>query len=504
MKNHAKRLRVCCLVLLSSLALSTLASAQLAGTYSVGVGGSYPDMSAAIAALNTQGVLGPVTFNVTGNQTGPWTISSFTGQGPSNPVIFEGGGTVALSGTNPILTMSGCSYVTMSGFTASFPSGEGFVITGSTSLSGFIGCNFTTPPTTSGATNRIFTFSGGTGCYVQDSEFGGGYEAFNLTGGNTLTMERCRILSGGFWIAQIAAPDFTFKNNFVYGNANYGFRAGVGSNNLRVYNNSFSITHAGSVGQGCSLRWYTSEYSEVINNAFQNINSAGAGHIMWCSGSFRPTVMDNNCYNLQNGISLMSSGGNQTLATWQALGFDLASIEADPLYVNIAATPPDLHLSTASPCSQAGQTLASVLDDIDGAPRVPNYDIGAHEATAANFFSAVTSGNGDLTMSLTMISSGATRGFTLLSFNTALPVGAGPFFGIYPDANTWSVFTMPQFPGNPFHFPVGPPSVYPDIPLYVLPGTLANLIGQSCDAMSVLLDGSNLLLGRSNIVRINW
>jgi hypothetical protein len=274
--------------------------------------------------------------------------------------------------------------------------------------------------------------------------------------------------------------------------------------NLKVHNNSFTIMHVGAVGQGCSLRWYTAETTEVINNAFQNINSNASGHIMWCSGSFRPTTMNNNCYNLQNGLSLMSSGGNQTLASWQALGFDLASVEADPMYVNTAVTPPDLHITLNSPCAQAGQSLLTVIDDIDGAPRVPNYDIGAHEVTAANFLTVNTSGTGDVFLSLSMISVGAVRGFTLLSFNTIGFPGSGPALGLYPDAWTFYIFTLPQFPGSPFNFPVGPPSVFPDVPFVAGPGAVANLIGTSCDVVCVLLDLNTSLLARSNVVRVNW
>jgi len=56
--------------------------AQLAGAYVVGPAGNYANIAAAIAALTTTGVSGPVTFLVTANDAGPWTLPAFPGQGP--------------------------------------------------------------------------------------------------------------------------------------------------------------------------------------------------------------------------------------------------------------------------------------------------------------------------------------------------------------------------------------------------------------------------------------
>ena len=77
------------LPLAALFSLAAALPAQLSGTYAVGVGGNYPDIAPAVTALNTSGVSGPVTFLVTTNDnSGPWTISAFTGQGAANPVTF--------------------------------------------------------------------------------------------------------------------------------------------------------------------------------------------------------------------------------------------------------------------------------------------------------------------------------------------------------------------------------------------------------------------------------
>ena len=74
------------------------------------------------------------------------------------------------------------------------------------------------------------------------------------------------------------------------------------------------------------------------------------------------------------------------LAAWRAAtGQDQSSIIATPaaLFVNFAGN--DYHLSATSPARDAGVTLATVPDDLEGAPRPqgPASDIGAYEVPVA-------------------------------------------------------------------------------------------------------------------------
>ena len=166
----------------SAIALCLLvalpARAQLNGTYTVGAGGSYATLAAAVADLNLNGVSGPVNFVVTGSHAGPVTISTFAGQGPANPVTFSGAGTATLTGTSPILSLTGCQYVTFDGFVATFGTGSAIVINGSYNT--FRNCNFSQPTSTTSTGGMNFSILGGTGVTIEDSIFGGGYEAFNF------------------------------------------------------------------------------------------------------------------------------------------------------------------------------------------------------------------------------------------------------------------------------------------------------------------------------------
>jgi hypothetical protein len=105
------------------------------------------------------------------------------------------------------------------------------------------------------------------------------------------------------------------------------------------------------------------------------------------------------------------------------------------------------------------------------------------ELSATNQLVATNSGIGigDLFLSLTAISPGATQDFTLITGATSGSLGSGPAFGITPDAATFQGFLTPLALGNPFHFPVGPPAVYQDVPFTVPPGTLVALSGQTFD-----------------------
>jgi len=365
------------------LGIAASLPAQLAGTYAVGPGGTYPDIAAAVAALNTSGVSGPVTFFVTANDaSGPWTIGAFPGQGPANPVVFDALNPVTISGAQPLLTLNGCASVTFRGFNGSFTGAtSAFVVNAGTTDCVFSRCSFQATVVTSG--QALFNLVGGSGCRFEDSSFGGGYEAMYAQAGNDrTTVERCRITGGGFWIMRIDGTNFMLVNNFISGRSNYGIRAGATCTNLKIWHNSVSSYHPANAGtQYCTLRWYANvPGTEVVNNIFYDDYPGTAGNNLWCSGSNRPALMNHNClWSNAAGYTPVFAGTAQTFASWQALGFDVNSIAADPQFVAPTATPADFSLQAGSPCAQAGTFLVPVLTDFFLAPRTPPVSIGAHE-----------------------------------------------------------------------------------------------------------------------------
>jgi hypothetical protein len=377
-------------LLVVALATAAVCPAQLAGSYVVGPAGNFPDIASAISALTTSGVAGPVTFTVTANDTGPWSIPAFAGQGPANPVVFDAVGAITIGGTQPVLTLAGCASVTFRGFSGTFlatPSPSAFSITGSTADCSFVACDFHAPVATSG--QGLIAVSSGTGFRIVDSAFGGAFEALNVNAAATGTVvERCRVLGGGNWIMRIAGPDTELVNNVITGNSSFGISCGVSGQptsaaNLKIRHNTIRITHNAttSTNQHCTLRWYTSAPgTEVTNNVLVDEFPGANGFNMWCSGAHRPAVMDFNClWSNSTTYFPVFATVNQTFAAWQALGFDTNSIQADPLFVAPGAVPPDLSLQSTSPCAAAGTSIAAVPTDFLLAPRTVPVSIGAYE-----------------------------------------------------------------------------------------------------------------------------
>lgn len=123
-----------------------------------------------------------------------------------------------------------------------------------------------------------------------------------------------------------------------------------------------------------------------------------------------------------------------------------------------------------------------------------------------NLFVASTSGGGagDLSLSLTMINPTAVEGFTFISGTPSPVFGGGPLLGIIPDALTWPILSVPASPGNPLHFTLGTPGVYPDVPFVLPVGTLSFLAGQTYDMTTMMLAPGFVWAGRSAVQRLVW
>jgi PKD repeat protein len=103
MKRHLS-LRLVWLIVVGTF-LSTISLAQLSGTYSIGPSGNYTSVAAAASALNSQGVSGPVVFNVaSGTYSGKVTLNAITGTSATNTIQFIGA-----SNTNTIITRGSTS-----------------------------------------------------------------------------------------------------------------------------------------------------------------------------------------------------------------------------------------------------------------------------------------------------------------------------------------------------------------------------------------------------------
>jgi len=128
------------IVLLLMLLPFAAFSQKLNGTYNVGATQTYKTITAAVAALNTNGVSGPVTFLLTDaaytnvnsntalNETFPITINAITGGSSTNTVTFKPAvnKTVSIESTNvysyagvpTVIKLNGADFVTFDGSNA--------------------------------------------------------------------------------------------------------------------------------------------------------------------------------------------------------------------------------------------------------------------------------------------------------------------------------------------------------------------------------------------------
>jgi len=94
-------------LLIFSVFLAFAVNAQLSGTYTIGTGGNYTSFSAAVSALNSQGISGNVVFNVTsGTYTEQITINNFTGNA-THTVTFQ-----SAAGDSTAVTLQAASSTT--------------------------------------------------------------------------------------------------------------------------------------------------------------------------------------------------------------------------------------------------------------------------------------------------------------------------------------------------------------------------------------------------------
>ncbi len=123
---------------IDNISLTSQAAVPLSGTYTIdnafpSSGTNFQSFTAAITAINVNGISGSVTFNVTSGQTFTENTPALTVEGTiSNTITFQKSGvganpiiqpTGTASATDAGITLSGCDYVTFDGIDISVASG---------------------------------------------------------------------------------------------------------------------------------------------------------------------------------------------------------------------------------------------------------------------------------------------------------------------------------------------------------------------------------------------
>ncbi|HYV92924.1 MAG TPA: MopE-related protein, partial [Chitinophagales bacterium] len=198
-----------------------------AGTYTVGAGGTYATLTAAVTDYNTKCIGGAVVFSLTdatyASETFPITINANTGSSATNTLTIKPTGTCAISGSSAsaLIVLNGADYI---------------IIDGSTGSTANSVCN----PTTSASRNLTIT---------------------NTNAGTSSAVVWLQTTAGAD-----AATNNTVKNCNLVGNSNTTTLFGVGSgsstistsslgtgnSNNSLVNNNISKTQYGIYSQGAS------------------------------------------------------------------------------------------------------------------------------------------------------------------------------------------------------------------------------------------------------------
>lgn len=378
--------------LLAATLCAVPATAQLAGLYTINPNlpassANFVSFAAATAALTTQGVGGPITFDVY-DDAGPFTeansflptglwapdtavlvMQSWIGASSTNRITFR-----AAAGEAPVIDASGraigiywggADYVTIDGFEIRNAPFDAISLY-SDATAGV--------PFDPIIRNCRIHHCGGAGVSIY------GNSSFPV---NTL------VENNWFWNLQ-QSPNGTF-----YTTGRFGYVSTRRTTNTRIVHNTFLVnTGAGSLL--CALGAYPSgtneaPYAEISNNIFMKTQAAGMPILRFLIpvGSTVPVppICDSNCFfdYSASPIALHGDNGTTTSATlldWQTnTNRDLASFFGNPLLADTVNF--DLHLQASSPCIGAASVNSGTIDDIDGQPRTTSVDLGADEYSTA-------------------------------------------------------------------------------------------------------------------------
>lgn len=261
-------------IFVSAVLLSSyISSFALSGTYTVGAGGNYSTLAAAVSDLVGSGVTGPVTFNIL-NGTYSSThvsINAVPGASAANRITFRSASGNAAnviisyagssSSNNYIFKLNGASYITLKDLTLNNTGstyGTAVLLTGASSYDSVVSCVLKGSTSNSTSTNKSRVY------------------ANPLTGSN-LVVAGCSIERGSYGIyirgtsTSLTSNNHTFSNN-TFTNNYYGFVYGYYLGNTTVRGNTCSAT---SVGTHYGIYFNYQQNGMIVEN--NTITTTGSG-----------------------------------------------------------------------------------------------------------------------------------------------------------------------------------------------------------------------------------
>lgn len=483
------------LLLLPLLLLTGSLSAQLNGTYTVGPTGTYTTLAAAITALQTVGVNGPVFMDLeSGTHIGNWTLTAIAGASAVNTVTFRSQALDSMAVrlyqgvSGPVLTLNGCAHVSFRHMEIQGTHNEAVMLNGT--LLNVALTNNIFSQSASLYTNVRGVLNGGGGLVLHQNRFVGGTQGVQLscTGGTTdisvsgstfsaysntaininaavvVNVERNRFIGTTGSIrpmnVQLGGGPLRIVKNLISGSSSTTMVQVIGTNSptesVVLENNMVQNT---ALLGGIMVLVQSVPAVQIVHNSIRstqarvplgmtgvsnasvlaNILMTGNANTLMANGIGALNMDQNVLYNSQPNVA-NCNGTNYSWAAWQGAGYDVGGVFADPQFVGVA----NLHIQATSPAVGLCSSPALVADDHDGDLRGTGTtlypDAGADERTDA--CSAGLSGT------YAIGPSGFFPTFTS-AINTMLSCGiSGPVVFEVADGTYTEQIVLPNIPGN--------------------------------------------------------
>ncbi len=343
---------------------ANLAAQPMSGNYDIGGGSNdFTDIISAIAALESQGMNGPVRLNVyTGTYNGQVLIEGGRlNLSPANSLTIK-----SAPGENPLVINTTGSYgYTGSGFRlyqASYVTIEGMEIS-----------NYDYSGIYLHSLNSVCAQCTLRGNYIHTNS------GENLTGMKLNRISQCEIygneIAGNrYGIDLTYSADSRVFNNMLHSQGLYGVKNYLNSG-CEFYFNSVYMDSDSADGYVFSLNRCDS--SIVKNNIFHNEGNGQGQYAYYISGDVYayPLISDFNIIFAPNGSigyysSIVGTCANLYIFQ-QATGLDSGSLSADPMFHSVQQGSVNLHINPESPAFGRGTPVGGIVMDIDGDPRYP-------------------------------------------------------------------------------------------------------------------------------------
>lgn len=234
--------------------------ALAAGTYTVGPGGSYETLVAAVKDLNQRGICGPVVFDVDalgGPYIGQLELQQIYGASATNTITFNGNGATIIDTINAskvnskhIVYLNGADYVNIDNFTITYEETSLYclpiVIGNDANYNRISNCNILMDPNTTSVDFSAISFTGSSANYIVPTTFSN-----NIIENNTIRGGYAGIALVGTAGSPTLSKGNIIRNNNINDHYLYGIYV-TATDSTQLFNNDIQkptrVTYAGNYG----------------------------------------------------------------------------------------------------------------------------------------------------------------------------------------------------------------------------------------------------------------